>query len=195
MKKMLLGLMLSATLLGGTAVTANAADTTGTTGTSDGTVSFTGGDLTMATNSGTLDFGSGNKISNADSVFNVADTATAPIITITDLRGTGAGWNLTVKQSNQFTNTENNTLDGASINLNGELGDSSSKVVTSGVALDPDNGVNPAVATAAKDTGLGTTYINYSGSTLHVPSSSPVRATSAYQTTLTWNLGSTPDNK
>lgn len=194
MKKMLLGLLLSATLLGGTAVTANAADTTGT---SDGTVSFTGGDLSLDATGAGLNFGT-NPITDQKATYN-NQTANSGV-KVSDLRGTGAGWNLSVTQGAQFKNsdaTDAKELKGAQINLNGTLDTTN----TSGGAptLEKDSisltpGATTLLAGAKADAGLGTTTVGYDTSTLDVPQSAVKLAGAAYTTTLTWSLDATPIN-
>lgn len=90
MKKFVLGLMISAGLLGATTVVANA----DTTGSSTGDVIFTGGTLSMSVDATHLAFGS-NTISSSDATL---ATSSTPTVTVSDLRGTSAGWTLTVAQ-------------------------------------------------------------------------------------------------
>ncbi|MFC6201450.1 WxL domain-containing protein [Lactiplantibacillus nangangensis] len=195
MKKMLLGLLLSATLLGGTAVTANAADAA--TGQSDGTVSFTGGDLTLDATGAGLDFGS-NKITDQKETYN-NQTANSGV-KVSDLRGTGAGWSLSVTQQAQFKNgdtTDAKELKGAAINLNGVLDTSNvaggaPTLIADSIPLTPT--ASTMIAGAKADAGLGTTTIVYDTSTLDVPQSAIKLAGSKYTTTLFWNLGATPIN-
>lgn len=87
MKKFVFGLMISAGLLGATTVVANA-------DTSTGDVTFTGGTLSMSVDTTNLAFGS-NAITSSNATL---DTTTTPTVTVSDLRGTSAGWTLTVAQ-------------------------------------------------------------------------------------------------
>lgn len=98
MKKFVLGLMISAGLLGATTVVANA----DTTGSSTGDVTFTGGTLSMSVDATHLAFGS-NTITSSDATL---ATSSTPTITVSDLRGTSAGWTLTVAQGQQFNTDE-----------------------------------------------------------------------------------------
>lgn len=193
MKKMLLGLMLSATLLGGTAVTANA-DTTGTPENTQGTVEFTGGDLTLDATTAGLNFGK-NPISNkTEDYANINEDAA---VTVTDLRGTGDGWNLSVTQGAQFAIKDKSTQDlkGAVLTLNGAMtSDSENKpTLNSSVALTP--GTSSALMSAESGGyGLGTSKVVYATSNLEVPNTASKLVGTAYETTLTWNLGATPAN-
>ncbi|BDZ31930.1 WxL domain-containing protein [Lactiplantibacillus sp. WILCCON 0030] len=197
MKKVLLGLLLSATLLGGTAVTANAADTADTTtSNSTGDVTFTGGDLTLDASEAGLDFGTHQITAGSDTFANTAKTT----VSVADLRGTGDGWNLTVVQGGQFRNADGKALTGAVITLSGSLTSDSTNRPTfpnsdPGVDLNADAGDNHALMTAAGDQGLGTSSMNYVASKLTIPASAARYVGSAYTTTLTWNLGNTPTNK
>ncbi|MBC1814384.1 WxL domain-containing protein, partial [Listeria booriae] len=76
----------------------------------------------------TLDFGtqaisSENKVYTANKVTltNQLDNTTTkeinPAVTISDGRGTGAGWKLQVKQNSAFTNASSDTLEGAQLTL------------------------------------------------------------------------------
>jgi len=192
MKKMLLGLMLSATLLGGTTVTANA-DTTGTPENTQGTVEFTGGDLTLDATTAGLDFGT-NPISNKTETY--ANTNETAAVTVTDLRGTGDGWNLSVTQGKQFAIKDKSAqnLEGAVLTLNGAMDSDSENQPTlnSSVALTP--GTSSALMGAESGYGLGTSKVVYATSNLEVPNTATKIAGTPYETTLTWDLGATPAN-
>ncbi|WP_231130203.1 WxL domain-containing protein [Lactiplantibacillus pentosus] len=91
MKKMVLGLMVVAGLLGTSTVVANAADTDST-----GDVTFSSGTLSLSWIIRT--FHLGNTISTTDATL----ASTTPTVEVSDLRGTNAGWSLTVAQGQQF---------------------------------------------------------------------------------------------
>ncbi|BBM22249.1 cell surface protein, CscB family [Lactiplantibacillus plantarum] len=79
MKKMVLGLMVVAGLLGTSTVVANAADTDST-----GDVTFSSGTLSLSVTDNTnLSFGS-NTISTTDATLNASTT---PTVEVSDLRG------------------------------------------------------------------------------------------------------------
>ncbi|MFC6164337.1 WxL domain-containing protein [Lactiplantibacillus dongliensis] len=205
MKKTLLGLMLSVSLLAGAAVTANAAEDAPQT--SNGEVTFQGGSITIdngdtstGTSAADLNFGT-HDISTSDTGTYDNTNASAKV-SVEDLRGTAAGWSLAVSQGTQFTSaTSKKELTGAVITLNGVLDTTNSSTgadakVNTGVALTPGTtatGTTTPIMTAASGTGNGTSVDNISASTLAVPTST-AKVSEAYNTTLTWELAATPSN-
>ncbi|AVK61210.1 WxL domain-containing protein [Lactobacillus sp. CBA3605] len=198
MKKTLLGLMLSISLLAGMAVTANAADETQS---STGDVTFESGSITIdnggsSSTTANLDFGS-HKIGTDDTApyTNTNDSAQ---VSVQDQRGTAAGWDLSVAQDTQFiSKMTNKTLTGAVITLVGTLDATSSSTgadatVNGTVALTP-GGTTTSLMTAAAGKGNGTSVADLTKSTLDVPTST-ARVAEAYSTTLTWQLSNTPSN-
>ncbi|ETY73383.1 WxL domain-containing protein [Lactiplantibacillus fabifermentans] len=191
MKKTLLGLMLSATLLAGATLTAQAADT------SNGTVGFEAGSLIIdngddGMNATDLDFGT-NKITNSDET--VTNDNSSAQITVNDLRGSNAGWNLGVSQDAQFTYTSGSktyTLDNAAITLNGVLASTSTdgvgSTVNSGVLLTPGSGTEQLMS-ATSGNGNGKSVADISTSTLKIPGAT-AKVQGSYTTTLTWDLNS-----
>ena len=190
MKKFVLGLMISAGLLGATTVVANA----DTTGSSTGDVTFTGGTLSMSVDATHLAFGS-NTITSSDATL---ATSSTPTITVSDLRGTSAGWTLTVAQGQQFNTDEEgagSALTNAALTVAGTESDSA--VTNGSTTLTPGTtsaaGAAGTVASAKNGTGNGALTVTFSDSKLAVPGKTTKLAT-GYTTTLTWNLSATPEN-
>ncbi|AVK61174.1 WxL domain-containing protein [Lactobacillus sp. CBA3605] len=118
------------------------------------------------------------------------------VVEVADVRGTGAGWNLTVTGEN-LTSTTGAIVKGASVTLpTGAVTNSGNTVngavsVGSNVAL-AKAGSASQVLTAAKDNGTGVTVdqLSPSGLTLNVPANTVQAQT--YATTLNWNLSDIP---
>lgn len=200
MKKMVLGLMVVAGLLGTSTVVANAADTDNTN-TSTGDVAFSSGTLSLSVVDNTnLSFGK-STISAADATLNASTT---PTVKVSDLRGTNAGWSLTVAQGQQFntkTDASGSALTNAALTVASTKVSSDSTVNTGNATLTPGtttsgtttNGAAGTVASALAGDGNGISTFTFGGSTLAVPGATPKLA-QGYTTTLTWNLGDTPSN-
>ncbi|MDV0430478.1 WxL domain-containing protein [Lactiplantibacillus sp. DA1] len=187
MKKFVFGLMISAGLLGATTVVANA-------DTSTGDVTFTGGTLSMSVDTTNLAFGS-NAITSSNATL---DATTTPTVTVSDLRGTSAGWTLTVAQGQQFNTAQDGTgsaLTNAALTVAGTESDSA--VTNGSTTLAPGTteaaGAAGTVASAKNGTGNGDSTVTFSDSKLAVPGATTKLAT-GYTTTLTWNLSDTPGN-
>lgn len=115
-------------------------------------------------------------------------TATADLETVvTDLRGTGLGWNLGAKITS-FKNTEH-TLLGASFTLPiGTL--STTGNATAPVATETTlNDSTQTVLDAAQNSGLGKWSQNYTNATLEVPSGNYI---GDYSATIDWTLTDGP---
>lgn len=195
MKKMVLGLMVVAGLLGTSTVVANAADTDST-----GDVAFSSGTLSLSVDNTNLSFGK-STISAADATLNASTT---PTVKVSDLRGTNAGWSLTVAQGQQFntkTDASGSALTNAALTVASTKVSSDSTVNTGNATLTPGtttsgtttNGAAGTVASALAGDGNGISTFTFGGSTLAVPGATPKLA-QGYTTTLTWNLGATPSN-
>lgn len=195
MKKMVLGLMVVAGLLGTSTVVANAADTDST-----GDVAFSSGTLSLSVDNTNLSFGK-NTISAADATLGASTT---PTVKVSDLRGTNAGWSLTVAQGQQFntkTDASGSALTNAALTVASTKVSSDSTVNTKNATLTPGtttsgtttNGAAGTVASALAGDGNGISTFTFGGSTLAVPGATPKLA-EGYTTTLTWNLGATPSN-
>ncbi|MBC1579150.1 WxL domain-containing protein [Listeria seeligeri] len=151
----------------------------------------------------TLDFGtqaisSENKVYTANKVTltNQLDSTTTkeinPAVTISDGRGTGAGWKLQVKQNSAFTNASSDTLEGAQLTLEKSgiySNQSNTSVAPTGVASVDVNTSNANVLTAAANTGQGV-WQEEMVAKLAVAGNTAKEGT--YSTTLTWTLTDTP---
>lgn len=201
MKKTLLGFLFSAVLMATAGLTASAADTPQT---SNGTVGFKGGEITIDNgdtdlSGASLDFGT-NQIQAANTDDNYDNTNKTAAVSVVDLRGTAVGWDLRVKQNDVFKNekaTANQTLTGAILTLNGVLDPTASTTgadatVNTGVALDTVNS-DKSLMVATTGKGNGKNVANIAKSQLMVPKTT-ARAEGSYSTTLTWSLNATPAN-
>ena len=195
MKKMVLGLMVVTGLLGTSTVVANAADTDST-----GDVAFSSGTLSLSVDNTHLSFGK-DTISAADATLNASTT---PTVKVSDLRGTNAGWALTVAQGQQFntkTDASGSALTNAALTVVSTKVSSDSTVKTGNATLTPGtttsgtttNGAAGTVASALAGDGNGISTFTFGSSNLYVPGATPKLA-QGYTTTLTWNLGATPSN-
>lgn len=196
MKKMVLGLMVVAGLLGTSTVVANAADTGGV---STGDVSFSSGGLSMSVDSVPLSFGN-SKISTVGATLGASSS---PTVTVSDLRGNNAGWSLTVAQGQQFntkTDASGSGLTGAALTVVGtkDSGYSSDSTVNN-ATLTPGkttNGPASLVASASAGHGNGISQFHFGSSTLIVPDEREApKLAQGYSTTLTWSLNATPSNE
>lgn len=200
MKKMVLGLMVVTGLLGTSTVVAHAADTDST-----GDVAFSSGTLSLSVDNTHLSFGK-DTISAADATLNASTT---PTVKVSDLRGTNAGWALTVAQGQQFntkTDASGSALTNAALTVVSTKASSDSTVKTGNATLTPGtttpgtttsgtttNGAAGTVASALAGDGNGISTFTFGSSNLTVPGATPKLA-QGYTTTLTWNLGATPSN-
>lgn len=142
-----------------------------------------------------LNFGSVALTGNGQTLKN---TAKAPNVQVTDKRGTGAGWNVTVKSSEfKDATTPTHTLKGAVISFPAGTATSSdatnvAKPVTSDLKVNAD-GTSGAqvIMTAGKDLGLGTwaDIMPADGVTLDIAGGAYV---GEYTAQLTWTLADTP---
>jgi hypothetical protein len=157
------------------------------------TVVFSAGNLSLD-DAPILDFGT-HAISNATEDYPA--TGTAHPITVTDLRGSNAGWNVTASLSG-FTSSSNSTLSGAYITLddisisaaNGTVATPPS-VTNASIKLD-SGGSAVKVLTAANGTGSGVhdAALNLSKTMLTVLPGTASAGT--HQATLHWELNDTP---
>lgn len=124
----------------------------------------------------------------------------APYVQVTDNRGTRAGWELQVKQEEEFKKGES-TLAGAELSLiNGEVNSASatSGVTATDIVFDNHNELYP-VLTAVNESGAGT-FTNQFGEivdgkatdvSLYIPAGLVIEE-GKYSTTLNWVLVDTP---
>lgn len=121
---------------------------------------------------------------------------------VSDMRGTGKGWSLSISMNPQFTtvaSTETSTLKGLSLTLEAE-GSNSFFGLNNPLKLkgtDISDTPTPVVSTNDDNSGVGDTtfYLNAKASAiLKFPSAtnSSFTANAAYQSNVTWTLGATP---
>lgn len=160
--------------------------------TSNATISFSEGDLALDEVSD-ITFGA-NPIAVDDT--DIA-SETGATLSVTDLRGSGAGWHVTA-QLNPFISPESeNSLPGASLNLvTGEAestaGEAYNPSVPAGTSL-LAGGASAAVVTAGENTGLGQTVATWAAeaTTLTVPGSIAT-AGEEHLAVINWTLEDTP---
>lgn len=158
-------------------------------GSSTGSVEFIPGALTLDSVPN-FDFGS-QKITTKNQTY---QSKTENIATVTDLRGSSVGWNLTVKQDTQLKTAQNEELKGAQLSLSkGVLQTSSNDTATVSNGILIPGGASVKVLDATAGQGNGTFSANWAseGSTLEVPGSS-VKLAKHYTANLTWTLTDAP---
>lgn len=128
-------------------------------------------------------------------------------VQVSDLRGTKAGWNLSVKQNAQFT-AGTDELTGAKLTFsNAELvtgakeADSYKPTATAGASFTLTPGTELPLINSENGKGMGTWVYRFGDATkqaasigLEVPGTT-LQLAKAYSTTLTWQLNNTPVNK
>lgn len=160
------------------------------TGSSNATIAFDGGNLVLA-ETPTIAFGSHTIDAGTESF---AATSVTPSLEISDARGTGLGWGVTVALS-AFQSGEASSLQGAVLSLNNAAvtssGTGTAPTAESLITL-PSNGTAVPVETAALNAGLGvwdTAWLPANVS-LNVPISS--QSVGSHQATMTWTLTDAP---
>lgn len=208
--KITTGLMMSATalsLLGTSAVTAFADDTTPATSTDSAKVQLTSGDLSFKDETGTIntpsfDFGS-HKVTAAAGEFtaenyqntDTTDKYTGSKLAVTDLRGTGEGYNVTAKLGKlSGTTTPTHTLDGFMTTPGNAIKQESSQAdataAPTGIGTMIQTGGDAVqIMNAAKDTGMGTWSSDLAGTKF---SSSNALYADTYTGSITYTLNNTP---
>ena len=147
-----------------------------------------------------ITFGS-QTISGSQKVYNASELK--PFVQVTDIRGTGAGWNVIAKAT-AFNDGTNDSLKGSTISLTGGYALSSNPSATkptpsNPVVLTTDN-TEATVVVAAENSGLGTwvnrwyptetTATSNDNVTLTVPAGSATAKT--HTSTITWTLADAP---
>lgn len=147
-----------------------------------------------------ITFGS-QSISSSQKVYNL--TELKPFVQVTDIRGTGAGWNVIAKAS-AFNDGTADSLKGSTISLKGGYTLSANPSATKPTASNPvvlttDN-TESTVMVAAENSGLGTwidkwyptetTATSNDNVTLTVPAGSATANT--HTSTITWTLADAP---
>ncbi|MBO0431695.1 WxL domain-containing protein [Enterococcus sp. DIV0660C] len=187
MKKVIMGLVLSATLLSATAgatVYAAEVDQKNTTG-EVGFKTPDSGALTLVS-AADLDFGM-HAISAADEVYT---SETDTVSTVQDIRGTEAGWALQVSENGQFKNGTHE-LTNAEITLVSPSIDANSTAIAhekTGVALKTTNEAAVIMdAQTGEGNGLAIEDFAKGTASLSVPGAT-VKVAGQYTTTLNWVL-------
>lgn len=165
------------------------------TQTTTATVGFTAGNLEFGDGTGqtvpSFDFGQ-QDITAKDNTY---DVVTAGALKVSDLRGTGAGWNVTVKQQAQLATATGAELTGAVLKFNNATTSNSSNETVTFHAGDLTPGTASRVFDAQANNGNGTSTLAFAGGTsdaqLHVPGATPKKS-EAYTATLEWTLTDSP---
>lgn len=147
-----------------------------------------------------ITFGS-QTISGSQKVYNASELK--PFVQVTDIRGTGAGWNVIAKAT-AFSDGTNESLKGSTITFSGGYALSSNTSATkptpsNPVVLTTDNS-EATVISAAENSGLGTwidrwyptetSATSNDNVTLTVPAGSATAKT--HTSTITWTLADAP---
>lgn len=169
-----------------TTTSVSAEDTTGK-------VKFTAGDLIFSDGATatvpSFDFGS-HQVSSTAQTYNATAAGT---LAVTDLRGTGAGWNVTVKQKGALTSTSGHTLTAAQLKLDqGTTTNSNNETVTA-TAQTLTVGTAAKVFDATVNNGNGVSTLTWATTQTHleVPAGTTQKA-EEYTATLEWTLNDTP---
>ena len=151
-----------------------------------GKVEFTAGDLTL-NQVPNFDFGTQNILSTDQTYTATADGETK----ITDLRGDGNGWELTVKATELTAGGK--TLKNAQMSLeNGTTANTNSETVTATDAvLVPNTAAKVFSAAANNGNGESTLTWDKANAKLFVPGTS-TKSAAEYTATLTWTLADAP---
>lgn len=150
------------------------------------TVGIGAGALTLNSASD-LDFGTGHAITLGAQTYAATNDAKA---VITDLTGTGTGWDLSVKQDAEFTNAAGATLAGASIALPAGTvtgKDSEDNTATDAGVLSVKGGAVKLVSGGVKAADQYTATLASTGTILTIPAGA-ITNSGTYTTTLTWNV-------
>lgn len=116
------------------------------------------------------------------------------VVTVTDLRGSSVGWNLTVKQDGQLKTAQNEELVGAELSLaNGVIETNSVDTanISNGKLIPGGAALKVLDASAGQGNGSFSAKWGTSGVTLEVPGASTKLAKS-YTANLTWTLTDAP---
>lgn len=141
-----------------------------------------------------LDFGSFQLQSGAVTLKVNQDSDKNPNVQVTDKRGTGNGWTLTVAQTQEFKSTEGHTLAGAKLTLpagnllTNNVNSNDNAPSTKSVVVNAEPNV---VMVAANGQGLGTWADQFAkeDTTLEIPSGNYA---GSYESELTWTLSNAP---
>lgn len=209
--------LMSVTLLSGLALTAigfsnQALAVDKDTKTTNATVTYTQGDMTLDPGDGSLGSGlpdnlnfGAHKIQNKTAENWIATDngieggpITTGKLTVNDARGTKAGWSVKVVQSAQFTekggtgqltNAALTIKTGSATNTGGTR--PTGGKINNSLTLVPGAGGEQLIFGAKTETGDGISTLELSKFELAVPADTPRKAVE-YQSTLTWTLSDTP---
>lgn len=156
-----------------------------------GTVQFTAGNLEFGDGTGqtvpSFDFGQ-QDITAKNKTY---DAVTAGTLKVSDLRGTGEGWKVTVTQQAQLATTTGAELTGAVLKLNNATTSNSSNETVAFHAGDLTPGTASLVFDAQVNNGNGTSTLAFADGTtdvqLEVPGST-AKKSEAYKAELVWTL-------
>lgn len=141
-----------------------------------------------------LDFGSFQLQSGAITLTANQNSDKDPNVQVTDKRGTGDGWALTVAQTQEFKSAEGHTLAGAKLTLpagnllTNNVNNKDNAPSTKSVVVNAEPNV---VMVAANGQGLGTWADQFAreNTTLEIPSGNYA---GSYESELTWTLANAP---
>ena len=180
-----------ALIAGGVVATATPVSADQTTG----TVQFTAGTLEFGDGTGqkvpSFDFGL-KAITTQDETYN---TTAAGILAVTDLRGSSAGWKVSVTQKDQLkANTGADELTGAQLTLDaGAVTNTNNELPTNNdVTLVPGVASEVLKAEAGKGNGISKLTWDTDKAKLSVPGSTTKKA-AQYTATLEWTLSNSPN--
>lgn len=147
----------------------------------------------IATKNVVLTYQDGKVTDKKDSEGNVTakdtnDGNDAGLIRVSDFRGSGAGWKLSLGLS-AFSNGSD-TLGGTTLAI--ALGDKKDAV---GIASSTDGTASTPIYVAATDTGMGVNDFTIDGDTELQIAKNPKVKSGTYQADLTWTLSNTPTTK
>lgn len=122
------------------------------------------------------------------------DADTAGVLKVSDLRGTGEGWNVTVTQSAQLKTVNNDELTNAQLTLEAGTTFNSSNEDVTATAATLTVGHASKVFDAAVGKGNGTSTLTYAPNQAHleVPGSTAKKSGEAYTADLVWTLTDSP---
>lgn len=126
----------------------------------------------------------------------IYDAVTAGTLKVSDLRGTGEGWKVTVTQQAQLATTTGAELTGAVLKLNNATTSNSSNETVTFHAGDLTPGTASLVFDAQVNNGNGTSTLAFADGTtdvqLEVPGST-AKKSEAYTAELVWTLTDSPN--
>ncbi|MDA3972744.1 WxL domain-containing protein [Enterococcus thailandicus] len=115
------------------------------------------------------------------------------MIQVTDVRGTGSGWSLTLKQNGQFKTSTNTILQNAQLQLTMSKKRAQLKIgyPINAQVINP-NGTETQIMGASSGLGIGITQLHFLAK-LEIPQST-MKLSDEYKTTFTWSLKDVPSD-